>query len=57
MGWLGEKVMVQSGEKINFVPVSIAIGNNLMILCAVSVGNSLYLAEIEMIETEQQELV
>lgn len=53
----GEKVMIQSGEKINFALISIAVGSNLMILYAVSVGNSLHLVDTEMIETEQQKMV
>lgn len=57
VGWLGEKARVQSGEKINLAPISIAIGSNLMIFYAVSVGNSLHLVDIGMIETEQQNMV
>lgn len=41
--------MVQSREKINFVPVSIAIGSNVIIFCAVSVENSLHPVDTEMI--------
>lgn len=54
VGWLGEKIMVQSRGKINFAPISIAMGSDLMIFCTVSVGNPLHLVDREMIETEQQ---
>lgn len=50
-------VMVQSGEKITFVPVRIAIGGHVILFCAVSIENSLHLADTKMIETEQQKLL
>ena len=45
---------VQRGEKISFVPISIAIGSNVIVFCAVSVESSLHLADTEMTETEEQ---
>lgn len=45
---------VQRGEMISFVPISIAIGSNVIVFCAVSVESSLHLADTEMTETEEQ---